>query len=298
MGGQLYMITQQFKNRLLTSSFTIAILILSVYYSQTPIFYPFFVLINVGIVCFALAEYYNLAKKKDLSPFTFIGISASAIYLLALSFCLRHGISESYSSLVLLFFMVLLFITAFQFPNSALNNIAVTLFAIGYLTLPLSCVLRINDFFIIQDTGDGRLWLAYTLIVSKITDIGAYICGKSFGKTKLAPSISPKKTIAGSIGGTLLALFFSISFALLVSKEGLFYMTVSQSIWIGLIVSLLAQLGDLSESLLKRDAGVQDSNKIPGLGGILDMVDSLIFTLPFIYLLLCFNLNSRNFGFF
>ena len=167
-----------------------------------------------------------------------------------------------------------------------MGNLAITLFGIIYLTLPISCALRINYFFPEQAAQDGRLWLAYVLLVTKMTDIGAYFCGKTLGKNKLAPSISPKKTIEGALGGLGAALITSLIFTLLASTLTIFPMSFLQSIWIGIAMSVLAQLGDLSESLLKRDAGVKDSSHLPGLGGMLDIVDSLIFTLPLMYLLL------------
>jgi phosphatidate cytidylyltransferase len=154
------------------------------------------------------------------------------------------------------------------------------------LTLPISCALRINYFFPTHALEDGRLWLAYVLLVTKMTDIGAYFCGKIFGKNKLAPSISPKKTVEGALGGLGAALLTSLIFAFFASHFAPFHMTFLQSIWIGITMSILAQLGDLSESLLKRDAGVKDSSHLPGLGGMLDIVDSLVFTLPLMYLLL------------
>jgi phosphatidate cytidylyltransferase len=136
---------------------------------------------------------------------------------------------------------------------------------------------------------DGRWWLIYVLAVTKMTDIGAYFCGKLFGKTKLAAYISPKKTIEGSLGGLIIGIVTSYVFS-----EGMhgwltplpMILTVSQSIWLGGITSFLAQFGDLSESLLKRDMGVKDSNQLPGVGGMLDMMDSLVFTAPFIYIYL------------
>lgn len=284
MGGKM-MMTEQFKHRLLTSCVAILTLVISVYYSFTPLFQPLFVLLNISVIGMALTEFYDLAKRKGFSPFVKVGIAASAAYLIALSFGLYTNTPPAASIMTLLFSLVFLFIVAFCYPTAALCNISITLFGVIYLMLPLSCILLINAFFLPDGHQDGRLWLAYVLLVSKITDIGAYFCGKGVGGTKLCPSISPKKTIAGSIGGVAFALIFSLLFTLFFAGRE-FQMTFAMSLWVGLIISLLAQLGDLSESLLKRDAGVQDSSTLPGLGGMLDMVDSLVFTLPFMYLLL------------
>lgn len=278
--------TNQFKQRLLISTLGIFGLALSIIYSFGPFFKPIFILLNAGIISLALAEYYHLARNKGFQPLTAFGIGFSFLYMIALAASLHYPALVGLPSLVLLFSMLILFLLFFQYPSLALGNLAITLFGIGYLTIPLSCALRINYFFPLDSIEDGRLWLAYVIFTSKMTDVGAYFCGKILGKNKLAPSISPKKTIEGAIGGTAAALITSVLFALFASHLATFHMTFLQSIWIGLMISVLAQLGDLAESLLKRDAGVKDSSHLPGLGGFLDIVDSLIFTLPFIYILL------------
>jgi len=276
----------QFKQRLLISTIGVLALAFSISYSFSPYFKWLFVLLNAGVIGLALSEYYHLAQNKGFQPSTSFGIGFSILYLIVLSATFLHPSLDGLSSLFLLFSFLALFLMFFKNQELALGNLAITLFGIGYLTIPLSCALRINYFFPLDAAEDGRLWLAYVLLTSKITDVGAYFCGKILGKYKLAPSISPKKTIEGALGGLAAAVILSISFALFASHFSVFKMTFFQSIWIGLIISILAQLGDLSESLLKRDAGVKDSSRLPGLGGVLDIVDSLVFTLPFIYLLL------------
>lgn len=118
----------------------------------------------------------------------------------------------------------------------------------------------------------------FVFLAVAMTDIGAYYFGVKFGKTKLAEVISPKKTVEGALGGALCAV--------LVSCLGVFYADISlfQAIFGGLIITLSAQLGDLSESLIKRDAGVKDSSDIlPGHGGMLDRFDGYIFAIPIAY---------------
>jgi phosphatidate cytidylyltransferase len=278
--------TKQFKQRLLISSLSILGLIISIYYSYTPFFKPIFILLNAGIISVALVEYYHLAQNKGFQPSIVFGVGSSIAYLIALSLSFYHASWHELQSLILLISLLVLFLIYFKQQSSALGNLAVTLFGIGYLTIPLSCALRINYFFPSHALEDGRLWLIYVLLISKITDIGAYFCGKILGKTPLASSISPKKTIEGAIGGAITALVTSLIFTLLASHLTVFKMSLIQSMWIGLMISILSQLGDLAESLLKRDAGVKDSSHLPGLGGVLDIVDSLVFTLPLMYLFL------------
>jgi phosphatidate cytidylyltransferase len=137
---------------------------------------------------------------------------------------------------------------------------------------------------------DGRWWMAYLLCVTKITDIGAYFAGSLWGRLKLAPHISPGKTIEGAIFGLACALGASFAFHLMsgVSAPGGFHLGTFEWLFLGLIFGLTGQFGDLSESLLKRDANKKDSNDLPGLGGVLDAVDSLLFNAPILYIYLTF----------
>lgn len=276
--------TRQFKQRILISTLGIASLIICIYFSNTSFFKPIFIFLNAVIISLALKEYYHLSELKGFNPLSKPAIGSAVAYLFVLSLSLHQIHLDGLPTLILLFLFLFLFLLFFRHQTSALGNLAVTLFGFVYLVIPLSCILRINYFYSAYEAGDGRLWLAYVLIVSKMTDVGAYFCGKSLGKTKLAPMISPKKTIEGLLGGIGIALIVSILFSF--QNMASLNITLWQSIWIGLLIGILAQLGDLGESLLKRDAGVKDSSHLPGLGGILDIVDSLVFTLPLMYLLL------------
>ena len=120
------------------------------------------------------------------------------------------------------------------------------------------------------------------IVVTVMTDVGAYFAGKKFGKKKLAPNLSPGKTIEGAAGGLMLALIASLVMYFINSAHLSFFMAVL----LGILFGIVGQAGDLAESLLKRDAGVKDSNGLPGLGGVLDIVDSLLFTAPLTYLVL------------
>ena len=281
--------TKQFKQRLVISVLSVISLILCIYLSFNPIFKPIFTLITAAITSLALREYYQLCKLKGHEPHIALGIGTAFLYLFTLSYSIHEKNLVGVPSLVLLFSMLLFFLLSFKKPASSLTNLAITLFGIVYLVIPLGCILRINYFFPLANLEDGRLWLAYALIVIKMTDIGGYLFGKCFGQHKLAPMISPKKTVEGSLGGVVTALLTSLfiySLAGLLEIRPLLPITLYQSLWLGFVLSILAQLGDLSESILKRDAGVKDSSHLPGLGGVLDVVDSLVFALPFMYLML------------
>ena len=125
---------------------------------------------------------------------------------------------------------------------------------------------------------DGIGLLATVLIITKFGDIGAFLVGTRFGKKPLLPHVSPKKSIEGAAGG----LIFSVLGAFI--SKSFFNLPYLQLFFIGIFLGILGQLGDLSESLVKRDCQVKDSgNLIPGMGGVLDLIDSLLFTAPAFY---------------
>jgi phosphatidate cytidylyltransferase len=133
----------------------------------------------------------------------------------------------------------------------------------------------------------GTALVAFPLVLTWASDIGAFFVGRAIGGPKLIPSVSPGKTISGSLGGlaaTVLVSWLYIRFAL--RPVALLTMTVPATILFGTLISVSAQVGDLAESLLKREANVKDSSHlIPGHGGLLDRLDSLLFVLPVAYLL-------------
>lgn len=279
------MFSEQFKKRLQFGGLGFFLILISIFFSHHSFFRPIFIAFTAIIMGFSLHEYYHLAEQKGWQPFKWFGIGSSILYLTVIGLSTYFPHLESLPNFVLLGSFILLFILFFYENTFPVVNSAVTIFGIVYLTIPLSNVIRINYFPFLDSIQDGRFWLAYVLIISKLTDIGGYFIGKWKGKHLLAPSISPQKTIEGAIGGLVISLFASLIFSLF-SCPYTFSLTIWQSIWMGITISLLAQLGDLTESILKRDAKVKDSSHLPGLGGILDTVDSLVFTLPFMYLLL------------
>ena len=134
----------------------------------------------------------------------------------------------------------------------------------------------------------GGVLLVFPLVITWASDIGAYFTGRAIGGRKLIPSVSPGKTVAGAVGGLVASMLVSWLYArsVLVPVANLGF-TPWGALLFGAIISVAAQVGDLFESLLKRDGGVKDSSRIlPGHGGILDRFDSLIFVLPVAYLLL------------
>ncbi|MGQ9753223.1 MAG: phosphatidate cytidylyltransferase [Thermaceae bacterium] len=158
---------------------------------------------------------------------------------------------------------------------------AFSLMAFLYLPWSLGYALLLRY----SPDGTSGLWtLTLPIVASFATDIGAYFVGRHFGRRKLAPSISPGKTVEGSVGGILVSFLALLLYTGLVREA--FPFGFLELILFSLLLSLAAQLGDLTESMLKRYCGVKDSGEfLPGHGGLLDRIDSLLFTLPLTYYL-------------
>jgi phosphatidate cytidylyltransferase len=129
----------------------------------------------------------------------------------------------------------------------------------------------------------GRDWLLFALLVTFATDTGAFLIGRRWGQHKMCPAISPQKTWEGAAGGLVLAVLASVGLGVLLDPG----LARWQQALIGATVGVVAQLGDLSESTLKRVSQVKDAGSIiPGHGGVLDRLDSLLFSIPFVFYLL------------
>jgi len=265
-----------------------ALVLSALYFSHTPYFRIFFVLGAAGFFSSAVWEYYHLARVKGFDPLDTFGVMATVIYVIAVFVGTQVG------ALSFLPYAALLFILTGAFGYFAvrgvnpIGNLAVSLFGLIYLAIPLSVLVNINYFFPENSAHDGRLWVLYTLAVAKCGDMGAYFSGKAFGRHPFAPYISPKKTWEGALGGLLFGLLASFCFVKFLPLSFL------EATFLGAAISILAQFGDLAESILKRDAGVKDSNQLPGLGGALDMVDSLVFTVPLVYIFLLINFKGQT----
>lgn len=203
----------------------------------------------------------------------------SASYLISLIFP-----SYWWALFTLFCSLVVTFISTFFVEKNRLASIAVTLFGLVWITIPLATLFQINYFFSPGSFQGGPLWLFYCVIVTKGCDTAAYFSGKLLGKHKIAPVISPNKTWEGTLGGVCISIALSVLFYFFTPIS----ISLIEALVLGAFVGLLAFFGDLSESLIKRDVNQKDSNQLPGLGGILDVFDSLIFTAPLVYLFLLY----------
>ena len=135
--------------------------------------------------------------------------------------------------------------------------------------------------FMPGDPGVNRFLLIYLLAVTKFSDVGAYVVGSLIGRHKMIPSVSPGKTWEGFAGAMLVSLLISMA---MVRWMGNGALSFASSVVLGLLLPLISVLGDLAESIIKRDASIKDSGRtIPGIGGALDLIDSILFTAPVLY---------------
>jgi len=169
-----------------------------------------------------------------------------------------------------------------------LSAVAVTLFGVVYTGVMLSFGYALRYYPYAIGDAAGAAVVLLPLLLTWASDTGAYFVGRAFGKRKLIPSVSPGKTVAGAVGAVVVTVLVCLAYSrFLLRPAAQLAFSPLGALAFGLGVSVVAQLGDLVESLLKREAGVKDSSRIlPGHGGILDRFDSLFFVLPVAYPLL------------
>lgn len=239
------------------------------------------------ITCVAIWEYEQFAKAKGGRMILPVLLTFSFLEILTFFAAAQYDFLHSLP--ILVFFIAFLFLFALHFneKDGAVVDLAVSSFGLFYIAVPMGMAIGILYF---AGNQDGRWWLVYLLVITKITDIGAYFAGSLWGRRKLAPNISPGKTIEGAIFGLICAMATSFGFHLFSDYYGSVEFQLGTVEWIclGFVLGLTGQFGDLSESLLKRDANKKDSNALPGLGGVLDSIDSILFNAPLVYLYLNF----------
>jgi phosphatidate cytidylyltransferase len=168
--------------------------------------------------------------------------------------------------------------SVFQNPGGAVNRIGIALWVAGYLGLLPCFLIQLRWRSPSASGGDpGIVALALAVFVPKCTDTGAYFTGRLIGKHRLAPTLSPKKTWEGAVGGSIAGVAAAIG----INRLGPVLSGIVAEVGFGITVGLAAMLGDLAESLIKRDCGRKDASQVvPGFGGVLDILDSILFAAP------------------
>jgi len=251
-----------------------------------------FVLLIAFLAMAGLVEFYGLARKRGLPCFKVSGVIGGVLLMCGTFAHLQGwlGISNSparvndfETTFLILFVLGLCLRQLLSRDNSSgLSAIAVTLLGLMYVPWLLNFIQKINFF----PGVEGKYFLLYFILLTKFSDMGAYVIGSLFGRHKMIPRISPGKTWEGFAGAILVSTGASLVFVHFLGGH-LAGMNIYHAVVLGIILSCTAVIGDLIESLFKRECGAKDSGHVlPGIGGILDLLDSLLFNAPIMYLYL------------
>jgi phosphatidate cytidylyltransferase len=246
--------------------------------------WPRFVCVGVILLALALREFFYMMDQRGLSPLVFFGIFSGIVFFLVQFISTYYPFIEVSFDLTSLTTFLIVFgtflVVLARFGKVALIPcIATTLLGVFYVAWLFSFIVKIRYF----EGGMGHWFLLFLILVTKATDIAAYGFGSLWGKRKLIPMISPRKTVEGALGGMLGALFAGLVFFFFLAKQ-LWPLEFADVIFLSILFGFFSQIGDIIESALKRDAGIKDSGVIlPGMGGVLDLVDSLLVTSPLMY---------------
>ena len=260
------------KHRVITAAVGVPLIILAIWFGDP---WPWFTLLIAAAALAGTYEFYHMANFDRREPLLYLGL------LLALAFVLSpHYRSPDILPVVITATMLISLICLLCRPSreEAFHNWAWTIVGALYVGWMLSYWLSLRGL------EDGRNWVCLAMLTTFANDTGAFFIGRAMGKHRLAPAISASKTWEGALGGLICAILGAMVIATVLNLISPFTFRYWQIILLGFLVGLFAQLGDLVESLLKRNMGVKESgNLLPGHGGILDRFDSLIFVGAVVY---------------
>lgn len=261
------------KTRAITGFFFIIVLVASVLLGPY-VFIPFFTLIGL----LAVREFYGLVRSEHIRPLGLAGLLASVMLLAIFALYFLDYIPLK-ATLIIILPVISVFLSAlFRRTANPIQDISYTLMGILYAAVPFAFFMALGFF---EGIYNPYIPLGF-LILLWSNDTGAYLSGRSFGKSKLFERISPNKTWEGFVGGVLLAVLVALNL-----EQYFGALTRLEWVAVAVIIGVFGTLGDLVESMLKRSLGVKDSGSIlPGHGGFLDRFDGLLIAAPLVYLFL------------
>ncbi len=256
------------KKRVITALVGLPLLIPVIWFGE-----PWFTILVAIWGILAAFEFYRMVAASKVSPLTYFGLIWTLLFILSPHFDYAPLTPLLLTSAVIL---SLIWLLLRRQKEGAFTGWMWTIGGILYIGWLLSY------FVVLRGLDDGRNWAFLALFTTFASDTAAFFTGRAIGKHKLAPHISPDKTREGTIGGLLGAIIVSLLFILPTPLS--LPLNWWQTILLGLLVSIFGQLGDLVESLFKRNMGVKDSGEVrPGHGGILDRMDSVVFAGVVVY---------------
>jgi phosphatidate cytidylyltransferase len=243
---------------------------------------PFLIAVNL-VILFGLVEFYRMMEAKGIRPYKTVGVAAGLGVSWYVYF--QGGVFSSlFITLVLLIIMVL---ELFRRDGElAVFHISSTILGVFYVAWLGSHIILLRQLGEGAPAGDlGGSFVILALALAWGTDTGAFFVGNAVGKRKLLPRVSPEKSVEGAWGGVATAL----GTALIAKVTFAGYLTTLDALALGLVAPVAAVLGDLVESLMKRDVRIKDTSRaLPGHGGMLDRFDSVLFVAPLVYYYLRF----------
>ena len=260
------------KYRVITGAVGVPLVILAIWFGDP---WPWFTLLIAAAALAGTYEFYHMANFNRREPLIYLGL----LWALALVLSPHYRSPDVLPIVITATTLIsLIWLLCRPSKEGAFRNWAWTIVGALYVGWMLSYWLNLRGL------EDGRNWVYLAMLTTFANDTGAFFIGRARGKHKLAPAISAAKTWEGAIGGLVCAILGAMVIATVLNLISPFTFRYWQIILLGLLVGLFAQLGDLVESLLKRNMGVKESgNLLPGHGGILDRFDSLIFVGAVVY---------------
>jgi phosphatidate cytidylyltransferase len=221
-------------------------------------------------------EFFRMVENKNIFVYKYFGTVVGS--LIPVAIFLGHGLPELKNLEPFFIVVASLMALTLQFTRKDnardhLVSMALTLFSLFYIAWFFSFFVKLRFL------ENGSNLITFLIAVTKGADIGAYLVGSRFGRRELIPRISPKKTVEGTLGGILVSLIIALTVGRFLTDFSLIHLFA-----LGIMLAVLGQVGDLAESLIKRDCSVKDSGlSLSAIGGVLDVIDSLLFTAPIFY---------------
>jgi phosphatidate cytidylyltransferase len=259
------------KKRVITAVIGIPLLIAIIWFGE-----PWFTLAIAIWGMLAVFEFYRLVAASAVPPLIYFGLIWTLLFILAPHFDYEIAAAPLVASAVVL---PLIWLLLRPQKSTAFTRWAWTIAGIFYVGWLLSYLVALRNIDPV-DLEVGRSWVFFALFTTFGSDAAAFFVGRAFGKHRLAPSISPSKTREGAVGGVFGAIAVSLGVVALFDLP----LGYGQAVLLGFMVSIFGQLGDLVESMFKRNVGVKESGKLlPGHGGLLDRMDSVVFVGVMVY---------------
>lgn len=250
----------------------------------------FFILI-AGLGLLGLWEYYEMLDRRGVPNFKLTGVVCAVVFLAGSFLTFRsYGPDKAYDfevAVIVLFLMVVFGRQMFRVTRdkNPLETMAYTLFGLLYIVWLFNFLTKIVYLAPRGPSGEttGQFYVLYLLLVTKFSDMGAYVTGSLFGRHKLVPHISPHKSWEGLIGAVIFSVAGSFGLWALIPERLAVFSPLDLAV-LGVLLGAAAVIGDLAESIVKRSTEAKDSGGLlPGIGGVLDLIDSLLFTAPILF---------------